>query len=108
MKSAHSSRNAFDPRAGASHARRRDMSRPPSRRRNVPRLESLEDRLAPATFLVTNLTDDVAAGGGLSLREAIRASTTRTSVDRSPVGTGNDVIRFDPILDGGTISLYAA
>ncbi|AMV41026.1 hypothetical protein VT85_26560 (plasmid) [Planctomyces sp. SH-PL62] len=64
--------------------------------------------MVPTVLLVTTLSDEMVAGAGLSLREAIRASVTRTSVDGSPVGTGDDVIQFDSKLDGGTISLYTA
>src|SRR4051794_20683539 len=86
----------------------RGKSRQALRPRFVPRLDVLEDRLAPAVLMVTTLSDDVVAGSGLSLREAVKAVVTRTSVDGSPVGTGGDVIRFDPSLDGGTISLHSA
>src|SRR5262249_30725409 len=75
---------------------RRDGSRKP-RPRCVPRLELLEDRLAPATLMVTNNND---SGAG-SLRQAIYDSVNRTGL-----GTGNDTIQFSPTtMDGATITL---
>jgi hypothetical protein len=66
-------------------------------------LEPLEDRLAlsgPQTFLVTtNLDDNVAHPGKLSLRQAIDMANT----DGDP--TVVDVIKFDPSLTGKTITL---
>ena len=50
---------------------------------------------------VTTLADQLRAGNGLvSLRDAIQASETQTSVDGSVVGTGYDVIQFAPGLTG--------
>src|SRR4051812_15295071 len=73
-----------------SGARRRDPrrgQRPPGRR-SVPRLESLEQRLAPAIFTVNTLTD---SGPG-SLRNMIAQAGN------------NDTIQIDPSLKG-TITL---
>src|SRR5262245_24028820 len=61
------------------------------RRAFRPRLEPLEDRLAPATFTVTHLGD---AGSG-SLRQAILDANDRD---------GDDVIDFAPSVTG-TINL---
>src|SRR5262249_4106482 len=68
-------------------------------RRYVPRLELLEDRLAPATLMVTNTND---SGVG-SLRQAILDSVNHTGL-----GTGNDTIQFSPTIDGQTINLTTA
>jgi hypothetical protein len=56
-------------------------------------VELLEDRLSPATLLVTNTND---SGTG-SLRAAILTSTGTTG--------RNDTIQFLPTIDGQTISL---
>jgi len=53
-----------------------------NRRRFVPRLECLEDRMVPATFTVTTPLDVVAsADGKLSLREAISQANAHTGPD---------------------------
>jgi CSLREA domain-containing protein len=70
-----------------------------------PRLELLEDRLAPAIITVTTLADTSGVVGQVSLRDAIQASETHTSVDGSVAGTGNDTIVFAPALAGGTVDL---
>jgi predicted outer membrane repeat protein len=51
------------------------------RRRFFPRLETLESRAVPATFVVTTTTDVVAADGRLSLREAISAANAHLGPD---------------------------
>src|SRR5205823_343625 len=84
-----------------SRASRRGMSRQQSQFRRVPRLEFLEDRLAPAILTVNSLLDNTTANDGLTtLREAIQASVGRTNG-----GTGNDIIRFSAAIDGGNIGL---
>src|SRR5439155_1129884 len=50
--------------------------------------EVLEDRLAPAVITVTTLADTLNAGAGVTLRDAIKASETHTSIDGSTAGTG--------------------
>jgi hypothetical protein len=61
-----------------------------------------QPRVPGATFVVNT----TASGDNLlSLRDAIKASITKTSIDGSPIGTGNDVITFDPSLAGQTITL---
>ena len=87
-------RKLFDPRTPGEGMARRDRPRPPSRPRCVPRVESLEGRLAPATLTVTSLAD---SGAG-TLRAAIVSSVGRT-------GGGTDTIQFAPGLDGGTVGL---
>jgi hypothetical protein len=88
-------RKVFAPWVPVARAPRRGKSRQPSRHRWVPRLELLEDRLVPSLYLVTSLADDGSAG---TLRYAIAASV-------ADHGTGGDTIRFDPSIDGGTITL---
>jgi hypothetical protein len=94
-------RKAVVPRVQASRASRRGKCGQPPRRWHAPRLEWLEDRLAPATLMVTN-TDDSGAG---SLRDAILANVLHESDGLGQTGTGNDVIQFDPSIDGKAINL---
>jgi hypothetical protein len=100
-------RKAFGPLAQVSRASRRGQSRQPSRYRFVPRLELLEDRLAPATFIVNSTADSATSSvGTVTLREAITASENHTQVNGTgPTGTGNDTIQFSSSIDGQTISL---
>jgi hypothetical protein len=101
----------------------RTVRKAPSRIR--PRLEALEDRLAPATLTVNSLSDDT-AGAALTLRAAIlilnngnltsnitmpgQAARALTAAEKaqadttSPFGT-KDTIQFDGSLAGGTIKL---
>ena len=79
--------------------------------RNRRRLlvESLESRRVLATLVVTDLSDSadiatLAGDGQLSLREALHAANTDTSVDGSPIGNGHDEIVFAAGLTG-TIGL---
>jgi fibronectin-binding autotransporter adhesin len=84
-----------------------------SRGRCVPRVEVLEDRLAPAVLTVNTWVDETTADSYLSLREAINAVNTGTESGLSIaeqaqiVGTvgSNDTIQFDPSLTGQTITL---
>ncbi|MCI0379530.1 MAG: hypothetical protein L0215_18125 [Gemmataceae bacterium] len=75
--------------------------RNPSYKRPLPRrkleVELLEDRLAPAGIQVTSLDDNVIMDGQVTLREAIQAANTDTSVDGSTQGDGADTITF-PLL----------
>jgi hypothetical protein len=81
-------------------------ARRPKARRACPRLEMLEDRTAPAVLVVTSTIDTTADDGQLTLREAIQAATTNTSVDGSPAGeTTPDTIVFAAALQGQTITL---
>src|SRR5262245_58713464 len=94
--------NAFRPRVQVSPASRRGKSRLP-RHRCVLRLESLEDRLAPATLIVNSLADNTTSGDHLlTLREAIQSINQGHLVDSSVSGqvTGSfgskDTIQFAP------------
>ena len=53
-----------------------------------------------AIITVTTLDDTVAPDGEVSLREALLAANTDTSVDGSTAGSGADTIVFDPSLAG--------
>ncbi|MFO0825891.1 MAG: choice-of-anchor Q domain-containing protein [Gemmataceae bacterium] len=63
-------------------------------------LTPLEDRTVPATITVTSLADNVTVDGQVTLREAIKAAETNTSVDGSIPGSGADTIVFAPNLSG--------
>src|SRR5262249_6828529 len=78
-----------------------------SRRRCLPQLEVLEDRLTPALLTVNSLADAAVnlADAAVTLRDAIHAATNDLSVyPGGPAGSGLDEIRFQPGL-GGTIFL---
>jgi predicted outer membrane repeat protein len=85
----------------------------PTRVRFRPRLEVLEGRLAPAVLTVNTAADETAADNALSLREAINAVNAQSEAGLSTAeqhqisGTlgSNDTIRFDPSLNGQTITL---
>ena len=82
------------------------------RRRFRPVLESLEDRLVPATLTVNSVADTIAAGTALTLREAVllvdnggnataavgRALTAGESHQLTGTFGSNDTILFDPSL----------
>lgn len=74
----------------------------PSRRM---RLETLEDRRMLATITVNSFADDMVVDGNVTLREAILAANTDTSVDGSVAGSGADTINFVPALAGQTVNL---
>jgi hypothetical protein len=77
------------------------MARKPNRRRNYhPSFEALEDRCVPATIMVTSL-DDPNSGIGVTLRDAIAAANSNSSVHGSTAGDpGADTIVFAPGLIG--------
>jgi CSLREA domain-containing protein len=83
--------------------------RPPRPLRRRPSLELLEDRTAPAVFVVNSLMDGPpAADGNLTLREAITAANTNAvSGDAGAGDTTPDTITFAAALQGGTINLTA-
>lgn len=60
--------------------------------------QSLEQRCLLATITVTTAADAVANDGQVSLREAVQAANTDTSVDGSTAGSGADQIVFDPAV----------
>ena len=80
----------------------------PKRRRSRRRflqlgVEPLEERSLLATIMVTSLIDNLTAGGGVTLREAIQAANTNQSVDGSAAGEvapAVDTIVFQPGLTG--------
>jgi|GEM_PF-943247 len=81
--------------------------KPPRRDDFVPLFVTrLEERRVLSTITVTGTGDDVVNGDGeVTLREAITAANTDTSVDGSTAGSGNDEIVFDASLAGQTITL---
>ncbi len=72
--------------------------RPPRSRFLRLRLEELEERLAPATLVVTNPLDTVVANL-VSLRQAV------ASADTDAAARVSDTITFDPSLGSATITL---
>ena len=68
--------------------------------------QCLEERILLSTITVTSLADSLNAGNGVTLRDAIQAANTDTSVDGSVAGEANtqNVINFTPGL-AGTIAL---
>src|SRR5262245_6093090 len=96
-----------------SRASSRRESRRPSRPRHVPRLDLLEDRLAPAILTVTSITDgslaNLAGDGKLQLREAIEVAThPGTAIEGITTNDIFNTIQFSPIIDGGTIYLSSS
>lgn len=73
------------------------------RRCAVP-AEVCETRQMLSAIVVTSLFDDTDTNGLATLREAIQAANTDTSVDGSEAGSVVDVIPFDPSL-GNLINL---
>ena len=71
-----------------------------------PDYNSLEQRLALTTFVVTSLDDGIANDGLVTLREAIVAANTNAASGDAAAGNSNgDIIRFAPSLADGTINL---
>lgn len=60
-------------------------------------IESLESRQLLTVITVTSLADTIANDGQVTLREAIQAANTDTTVD-GVTGNGADTIQFDPSL----------
>src|SRR5438132_6204432 len=98
---------------GAPASRKPHRSRAARPRSLVPRLESLEGRLAPALLTVNTLADETVPDGGLSLREAIGVVNTGSTAGLSDAELGqisgtlgsSDTVQFDPSLAGGAILL---
>ncbi len=89
-----------------------DMWKLRSSRRQIPairlQLEQLDARELWAVITVTSPLDTVANDSQVTLREAILAAETDTSVDGSAAGSGADTIVFDPALAGKIITLTTA
>ena len=71
-------------------------------------VETLECRTVPATITVTTLGDLAVGNNLVSLREAIQAANSDTSVDGSTAGSGADTIVFDASLfanSDGTVQI---
>jgi CSLREA domain-containing protein len=64
-------------------------------------------KASAATITVTSLADNATVDGQVTLREAIQAANTDTSVDGSTAGSGADTIVFAPGLTG-SIDLITA
>src|SRR5262245_25410534 len=91
-------RNRRSPRTGAAAGRRQ-----PSRGR--PRLEQLEDRCVPTVFMVNSNLFNMNADGKVTLLEAVTAANNDAPAGDAPAGGfGNDIIQFDPSLNGQTIT----
>ncbi len=71
-----------------------------AKRISFERAELLEDRALLATITVTSLADNSTVNGEVTLREALDAANSDTSVDGSTVGSGADEIVFAPELTG--------
>lgn len=67
------------------------------------RVEPLESREVPAVITVTSLADvpPESQHSGVTLRDAVQAAETDTSVNGSVAGSGADTIVFDPSLTAG-------
>ena len=68
-------------------------------------LERLEDRTVPAVITVTSAADNLTVDTQVTLREALQAANSDTSVDGSTAGSGADTIQFAGSLAGQTITL---
>ena len=89
---------------------RRRLGRPIRRRPWA--FEMLEERVVPAILTVDATADNTTDTSHLTLREAIYATEesyiptgAQTGQISGTLGSGNDIIRFSPSIDGGTISL---
>ncbi len=112
-------RQVFGLGVQVAHTSRRGKTRQPSRRRHVPSLEILEDRLAPATLTVNTKDDNASDTSVLTLREAVTlvnngGNSNSLGQSSMPAGwasqiTGafgaNDMIEFASSLGGDTITL---
>jgi YDG domain len=99
-------RQTFGSQGQIARAPRRGKSRQASRLRFVPRLDVMEDRLAPAILTVNSLLDNTIANDGLiTLREAIAAANAGTNPNGGQTGVNEETIQFAAAIDGGTISL---
>lgn len=69
-------------------------------RRSRNRAEQFEDRTLLSTITVTSLDDNTAANGQVTLREALQAANSDTTVD-GVTGSGVDTILFASSLTSG-------
>ena len=108
MRSLPSSWNNTLTRLGFKRRKNRRTKPPKSHRGKKLGLEALEERRVLATITVTDNSDgslaSLAGDGEISLREAIHAANTNSSVDGSVAGEiGADTIVFAANLSGGTL-----
>jgi predicted outer membrane repeat protein len=101
----------FGKRKSASSSRRQGQARRPKARFR-PQLEILEDRLAPAFFMVTTTADNLAptitAGHAGTANDPYLAPTLRSAIYAAESDSQRDnTITFDPSLAGQTITLNA-
>ena len=75
--------------------------RRPQEIRLATRGEYLEERTLLSAITVTSLADNTTVDGLVTLREAIQAAETDSSVDGSTAGSGADEIVFDASLFAG-------
>ena len=86
--------------------KRKSVSQRCRKNRGRADYNSLEQRLALTTFVVTSLGDGIVDDGLVTFREAIVAANTNAASGDAAAGDVNgDVIRFDSSLAGGTINL---
>lgn len=79
---------------------RRAIPQRDRRRSGLPDFQVLEDRCLLSAITVTSLEDNLDVDGQVTLREAIHAANTDTSVDGSAKGDGPDTILFAEGLTG--------
>ena len=75
------------------------------RQMNTLDFQTLERRQMLAVITVDSLADNFASDGNITLREAVQAANTDTSVDGSVAGSGADTINFSASLSGQTVTL---
>ena len=86
----------------SSRARKRRLS---LRQMNTLDFQKLEDRQMLAVITVNSLEDNFVLDGNITLREAVQAANTDTSVDGSVAGSGADTINFAAAFSGETFTL---
>ena len=94
-----------NPKLSQNHqrARRRRLA---ARQKKALDFQTLEDRRMLAVITVSSLADNMDVDGMVTLREAIQAANTDSSVDGSVAGSGADTIEFSAAaLSGQTITL---
>lgn len=69
-----------------------------------PWTELLEDRCVPTTYTVNSTAMNTTGDGQVTLLEAVNAANNDAPSGDAPAGSfGNDIIQFDPSLNGQTI-----